>query len=511
MKKTLMKEVIIALMIMMGFVYASCSLEDLETVTETTVDEDQQEEEETSDGSDSKEDEEDSTPDQQSSAPEFNETKAFPTAEGYGKFAQGGRGGKIVYVTSLENSGPGTLREACEAVSGPRIVLFKVSGIINLYRHIKIKEPYITIAGQTAPGSGITLKNAGFQIETYEVIIRHLRIRPGDDTNPEYLEGTLRDAFYIYPNRNCHNIVLDHMTFTWGIDENLTFSTGTNNITMQNCIIAEGLSNSLHNEGEHSKGLLMLNQLDNISMINNLFAHNRGRNPLISSNSRNVHLINNLIYGWGGDRTGWGTHTQMFVDDDPIQNTVIYGNVYRKDSESNDWPLYTERNFRRLGEGTTFYIDNNYLDENGTLENMKNRDNDLNSNPDYFTWWLLETPPSGWRDTYSTIKDDIDDVADYVLANAGARKPILDEVDERIINEARTYTGRIIDSPSDVGGYPAQYTSDVPEDSDNDGMPDKWEIANNLDPNSADDAYEYTLSSYYQNIEMYLSELAGDF
>ncbi|WP_291857901.1 pectate lyase [Marinilabilia sp.] len=487
----------------------SCELENITPVTDPMTKESIEQE------TQKQEEEQEETPQDTTSTsddsymvPAFSETKAFPSAEGYGRFTRGGREGRAIYVTSLDDSSaPGTLRYALEVATGPRTVLFKVSGIIELDTWVKIKDPYITIAGQSAPGSGITLKNSGIQIETHDVIIRHIRIRPGDDQNGT--PPTDRDALFIYKDRNCHNIMLDHVSFTWGIDENVSFSTGTNNLTMQNCIVAEALSNSLHEEGEHSKGLLMLNDLDNISIVNNLFAHNYGRNPLISSNTRNVHVVNNLIYNWGPMRPGYGTHTQIFKDQIPINDAVIYGNMYRKGRVSSDVPLYRTGNWY-LVDGSTFFIDQNYLDDGGNINPLKKVSTSFLDNPDFFAGFMMTKAPAGWESEYSNIKS-ISEVEGYVLNNVGTRVPIVDDVDGRIINETRTHSGDFVDSPRDRGGYPSQFQGTVPADSDGDGIPDKWEISKDLNPDSSNDAVAYTLSPYYTNLEMYLNELAGDY
>ncbi len=486
-----------------------CELEDMAPVTDPITKEtlEQEKKEESKEQEETAQDTT-STSDDSFKVPAFSETKAFPTAEGYGRFTRGGRGGQVIYVTTLEDSdAPGTLRYALEKATGPRTVLFKVSGIIELDDWVKIKSPYITIAGQSAPGSGITIKNSGIQIETHDVIIRHIRIRPGDDE--EGTPPTDRDALFIYKNRNCHNIVLDHMSFTWSIDENVSFSTGTNNLTMQNSIIAEALSNSRHEEGEHSKGLLMLNNLDNISIVNNLFAHNLGRNPLISSNTRNVHVVNNLIYNWGHMRPGYGTHTQIFHDEIPINDAVIYRNLYRKGRTSSDLPLYRTGNWY-LVDGSTFFIDQNYMDDGGNVNPLKEVSSSYLEHPEFFAEFMMNNAPSGWESEYSKIRS-INEVEDFVLNNVGARMPIVDAVDERIINETRNYSGDFVDSPRDRGGYPSQYQDNAPNDKDDDGMPDKWEISKGLDPDSANDASEYTLSPFYTNLEIYLNELAGDY
>ncbi len=452
--------------------------------------------------------EDNNTNNKPSGIPEFNETKAFPTAEGFGRFSRGGRGGKTIYVTSLKDTKEqGTLRYALEVAKGPRNVLFKISGIIELTKNIKITDPYVTIAGQTAPGTGITLKNAGIQIETHDIIMRHMKIRPGDSRNGE--EPSDRDCIVVFKDRNCHNLMFDQLSLTWAIDENISFSTGTNNSTLQNTIIAEGLSHSLHDKGEHSKGLLMLNNLDNISIINNLFAHNMNRNPLLSSNSRNIHVVNNLIYNWGPMKAGYGTHSQIFDDELPINDAVIYRNVYRRGKTSHDLPLYRTGNWF-LVDVSTLYIDDNYMDTDGKLSSLKDISTSYKSYPDFFAKFTMKSAPRNWQEPYSKIVT-ADKVVEKVLATVGARVPILDEVDTRIISEARNFTGDFVDSPRAIGGYPQQQQGNAPTDSDGDGMPDKWELERGLDPQSALDGPENTLSSYYTNLEVYLNELAGDY
>ena len=493
-----------------GLLLGGCELEDIDTVTDPEISEEEIEQNEEEQQEEEEEVVEDTTETEgEFKVPEFEETKAFPTAQGYGRYTQGGRNGEIVYVTSLADSRErGTLRYAMEEASGPRIVVFRVGGIIELSDDIKIEHPYITIAGQTAPGSGITLKNAGIRIETHDIIIRHLRIRPGDNINTG-TAPTSRDALKLYKNRDCHNIMLDHISFTWSIDENVSFSTGSNNVTIQKSIIAEALSESYHEEGEHSKGLLMLNDLDNISIINNLFAHNMGRNPLMSSNSRNIHVINNLVYNWGPMSPGFGTHTQIFRDEQPITDAMIYRNYYRKGATSHNLPVLRKWGFN-LVDNSTLFVEDNYIDNGGTLNPIEEVSPSYLDDPEYFEEYLINNPPDNWDRPYNQILD-INEVDDYVLKNAGARMPILDEVDERIIEETRSYSGDFVNSPSERGGYPTQRAGNNPEDSDRDGIPDKWEIEKGLNPESADDASENTLSPYYTNLEMYLNELAGDY
>ncbi len=496
MKRSFLSRIFLSAIVAVGLTW-SCTPEEVGVLTKPPVTNDNTEKPEN-----------DNSSDQPGKIPDFKETKAFPTAEGYGRFSKGGRGGKTIYVTSLKDSKEqGTLRYALEVATGPRNVLFKVSGIIELTKNIKITEPYVTIAGQTAPGTGITLKNAGIQIETHDIIMRHLKIRPGDSPNGENPGD--RDCIVVFKDRNCHNLVLDQLSLTWGIDENLSFCTGTNNSTVQNSIIAEGLSHSLHNEGEHSKGFLMLNNLDNISIINNLFAHNMNRNPLLSSNSRNIHVVNNLIYNWGHMKPGYGTHSQIFKDELPINNAVIYRNVYRKGKTSHDLPLYRTGNWY-LVDGSTLYIEENYMDNNGKLSSLQDVSTSYKGFPDFFAGFTMKSAPSNWQAPYSQIVT-ADKVVEKVLATAGARVPILDEVDTRIISEARNFSGDFVDSPGDGGGYPRQEQGQAPTDSDGDGMPDKWELERGLNPQSAADASASSLSSYYTNLEVYLNSMAGDY
>ncbi len=505
MKKNFLNRTLVSIGIV-GLIWG-CELDDITSVTdpETEVEQEEPTQEEESR---EKEKQDTTTTAGEMNVPQFNETKAFPSAEGFGRYTKGGRGGEVIYVTSLEDDGkPGTFRHALENTSGPRNILFKVSGIIELHDNVKIKEPYITIAGQTAPGSGITLKNAGIQIETHDVIIRHLKIRPGD--SEEGMDPSSRDALFLYKNRNCNNIMLDRSSFTWGIDENVDFSTQSNNITIQNCIIAEGLRHSLHKDGRHSKGLLMLNDLHNISVVNNLFAHNLNRNPLMSSNSQDIHVVNNLVYNWGPTKIGYGTHAQIFKDDLPINDAVVYRNFYRKGRTSHDIPVFRTGNWF-LVDGSSLFIDENLIDDAGKVNKIKEVSTSYLKFPEFHEEYMMKEAPANWTNPYTKIKNT-KDVPEYVLNNAGASVPIRDEVDQRIIDEARNYTGDFVDSPADRGGYPKQFTGTVPEDTDGDGIPDKWEIAKGLDHEKANDASEYTLSSFYTNLEMYLNELAGDF
>lgn len=212
---------------------------------------------------------------------------ALPAAEGYGKFTKGGRGGVVYEVTNLNDSGEGSLRVAVEA-EGPRTVVFKVSGTIDLQSRLEIKNPYITIAGQTAPGDGITLKRYPIMIRADEVIIRYIRVRLGDET------GLSDDAI---SSRYTKNIILDHVSASWSIDETLSIY-HCKNITVQWCVISESLYESNHSKGSNH-GYVGIWGSDYGTYHHNLIAHHSSRNPRFASGCENTDYRNNVLYNWG--------------------------------------------------------------------------------------------------------------------------------------------------------------------------------------------------------------------
>ena len=218
---------------------------------------------------------------------------AFPGAEGFGAQSIGGRGGVVYEVTNLNDNGPGSLRAAVEA-NEPRVVIFRLSGNIELQSELLIENPYITIAGQTAPGDGICLKNYNLRISADHVIVRYLRIRPGDN------QGAILDGVSISQGRD---IIVDHCSVSWAVDENPSVSgpqhqgrSGTShNVTFSHCIIAEALHDSSHGEGPHSKGSLIHDDCTEIAIVGNIYAHNDDRNPYFKADVTGV-VVNNLIY-----------------------------------------------------------------------------------------------------------------------------------------------------------------------------------------------------------------------
>jgi hypothetical protein len=237
---------------------------------------------------------------------------AFPGAQGWAARTPGGRGGKIIRVTTLAAEGPGSFIEAVET-RGPRIVVFEVGGVIDLnLRTITMREPFLTIAGQTAPSPGVTLIRGGIDVATHDVVIQHIRVRPGE-AGQRKMSGWETDALSTV---GAHNVIVDHCSFTWATDENLSASgprfrgstpeewrEGTSRrITFSNNLIAEGLANSTHSKGEHSKGTLIHDNVSDVLIVGNLYAHNYERNPLFKGGASGL-VVNNLIYDPGARAT----------------------------------------------------------------------------------------------------------------------------------------------------------------------------------------------------------------
>ena len=368
----------------------------------------------------------------------------FPGAEGFGVYTQAGRGGTVYRVTHLsdENTGLGSLRAACEA-SGPRTVIFEVSGTIEMDADINITNPYITIAGQTAPYPGIQLKGAGIRIAaTHDVLIQHLRIRPGD--NSEGPDPTMRRAISIsHSGSNIpYNIVIDHCSLQWGIDANANiYAKDAHDITYSNCIISEGLDNSLHPDGPHAMGLNIIYNFGgghrNISVIKNLISHSRDRNPQIGGNT-DVQLVNNVMYNCR-------TYHIRITDSKSLgpHNTTIVGNHSIIGDDSLHGKDYVATIFDSVADGTRIYendnMSNNY--PGPTIQDLKGPG---------ITWL---SSPEVWADVV-VIPTSNNQARNWVLNNAGAWPGARDSVDIRVTDEVRNGTGHIIDSQDDVGGWP---------------------------------------------------------
>lgn len=417
---------------------------------------------------------------------------AFPGAEGFGSETPGGRGGKVIAVTNLNDSGSGSLREAL-TTSGPRIVVFRVAGTIELKTRIAITKPYITVAGQTAPGDGITIKShannprSPLQISTHDVVLRYLRIRPGGTPADE---GEI-DAVTVGGDAN--NFIVDHSSFSWATDE--VFQTGrAHDFTIQWSIIAEGLNHSTHPKGEHSKGLHFRSESENISVHHNLLAHNHDRNPDIN-NTGLVDMVNNVFYNAG---KSWVEVKDKFGEPNInlINNYFMRGPSSRSEADHYEVTYYSYSSKRK----PEIYVRGNigfHRPTNDLLEELIVReDSRLMIVNDQFT-----APP------VTTVSAP--QALDSVLENVGATLPVRDAHDQRIVNDVRNGTGKIIDDPSEVGGWLVMTSGTPPVDTDGDGMPDEWEKRWGLNPdNSADGKLDRT-GDGYTNVEEYLNSLVA--
>lgn len=423
------------------------------------------------------------------SAPAFAQP-AFPGAEGFGAKASGGRGGKTYLVTTLEDDGPGSLREAV-AAEGARTIVFRVGGTIRLTSPLEIDKGDITIAGQTAPGGGITLRGEPLLVHAGNVIIRHIRSRLGD------LSYGDDDAISILDG--AENVILDHVSASWSIDESLSPSGNIRNITVQWCLISESLNNSHHKKGPHGYGSL-LRATGGVTLHHNLYAHHRGRNPRFGDNygyafstTPTFDFRNNVIYDWGDYASG-------LVDGDIRVNYIAN---YLKPGPSTK--IVQPISFTtHADEKTRFFIDGNLVEGHPELVPGKPGFMELEGGKPGARYTLVTQPFAA-----PPVKtDDARSAYDAVLAGVGATVPARDSVDTRVVDEVRQGSGHIIDSQKQVGGWPQLAAGTAPLDSDGDGIPDEWEIAHGLDPHKAQDAATVSPSGYTW-LEVWMNELAA--
>jgi len=427
---------------------------------------------------------------------------AFPGAEGYGRYTSGGRGGDVYEVTTLEdNNEPGSLRYAINQ-SGPRTVVFRVSGTIRLKSKLSIKNGNLTIAGQTAPGDGICIADYPVIIDADNVIVRYVRFRLGD------IYGIEDDAFNGRENRN---IIIDHCSMSWSIDEAASFY-DNENFTMQWCIISESLNESQHAKGAHGYGGIWGGM--GATFHHNLLAHHKSRNPRFNGSRYHrqpekeiVDFVNNVIYNWGSNSAYGG--------EEGNQNVRL--NYYKAGPATNSGVAYRIVNPTTDGGTNTgygkFYVADNYVVgyTDATADNWGKGVQGITSeikeqvkvdNPFPIAEVTVQSPEEAFE---------------LVLKNAGATLPKRDPIDARIVEETRIGTATygtkwggggkgIIDSQEDVGGWPELNTYNVPIDSDHDGMANDWETANGLDPNNPEDR-NLVGEDGYTSLEIYLNEL----
>ncbi|MDD3320565.1 MAG: pectate lyase [Paludibacter sp.] len=445
----------------------------------------------------------------------WSQQLAFPTAEGYGKYTVGGRGGEVIEVTNLNDSGEGSLRAAVEA-KGPRTVVFRVSGTINLEKSLSIKNPFITIAGQTAPGDGICIKKSPLVIGTDNVIVRYLRVRLGNES------GDDADAV---SSRFTKHIILDHISASWSVDETMSVY-HNDSITIQWCIISESMFNSNHVKGAHGFGGIWGSNYG--TYHHNLIADHGSRNPRMASGSGFMDYRNNVIYNWGYNSCYGGENQQVGTPRFNFSKFNIVANYYKPGPATQTGNVSYRICNPAMRNNETSDFGKWYVAENVVVGNEKvTADN-----------WDGGVQPSGGDKNLPFVKMEkpweampinqqtAEKAYELVLQNAGATLPKRDIVDTRIVNDARTgvatfegasykktkkvadesvKTG-IIDSQNDVGGWPELKSIPAPIDTDHDGMPDAWEKANKLDPKNADDRNKIGVDGYTM-LEKYLNNI----
>ena len=433
---------------------------------------------------------------------------AFPGAWGGGMFTTGGRGGKVLQVTNLTDSGPGSLRAAVET-AGPRIVVFRVAGIIHLNSALNVNHPDLTIAGQSAPGDGICLADSSLNINTHNVILRHLRVRRGQ---PEGGQGSDNIG-----GKTEGQIIVDHCSASWGMDENLSLyfymkpmpdgreiKLPTQNVTVQWCISSEALNAKNHAFGGTWGGR-------DSTFHHNLFACNTGRNPSIGM-SGEFDYRNNVIFNWrhrtmdGGDETSLINVINNYYKPGPATNPDMRSTIARIEQRN----MYSPGNRWKAGKWYPdtpgrpgkWYVAGNIVE--GSPEVTSNNWTGMRG-PEELA--RVNTPFEGWPVNQQTAPEAFESV----LAKAGATLPRRDAVDKRVTEMVRTgkvtTENGIIADPKEVGGYPA-YTftpEQVPADTDGDGMPDAWEKSHKLNPNDPADGPADADKDGYTNVEEYLN------
>ncbi|MFQ5808927.1 MAG: SUMF1/EgtB/PvdO family nonheme iron enzyme, partial [Armatimonadota bacterium] len=393
--------------------------------------------------------------------------------------------------------GPGSLREAVSA-EGPRIIVFRVSGTIPIYGGLSIREPFVTVAGQTAPGDGICLRGGTLVVSTHDVVIRHLRVRVGD--SPEGGNPENRDCIDISGDgKRVYNVVVDHCSFSWGLDENVATWYGPRDVTIQWCITSESLLDSLHPKGPHGMGMILGSRDNTVTIHHCLFAHNNDRNALIGDTGGNrgpslYDLRNNVIYNhgpWSCTNVRGTTHINY------VGNYIKLGPDGRPDNPRGC-------RFDAAQQQLFFVRDNIWpgrpegdVDDRLVLGSVHGPQRTLP--PEHFVSPTPIPVPSVTTESAASAYES-------VLRYVGATLPRRDVVDTRIVEEVRTGTGRIIDTPADVGGWPQYRSADPPRDSDHDGMPDMWEQWHGFATDDSGDGAKDLDGDGYTNVEEYLNE-----
>jgi hypothetical protein len=434
----------------------------------------------------------------QAQDPDTQRLPAFLGAEGFGAYARGGRGGDVYIVSNLKNAGKGSFRHGLNSATGPRTIVFGVSGIIKLKSPLVISKNYITVAGQTAPGDGICLRDAPLIVNADHVIVRYMRSRLGDEA------GVEADAISIASG---HHVMIDHCSASWSVDEVLSCSTGRkgeiDSITVQWCIISEALHNSVHQKGPHGYGALVRGCYGACyTYHHNLFAHNYTRNPRPGNYDYNDHLKdpdglrfdfrNNVVYNWDGRWPGYDADTNSVCHYNYAGNYVVPGS----NSGLPGWAYHAGSKFFRA------YYEDNYFNGQRPDDPWSLVHFDSTWTPGAIQTYKQDGPyPTGPITTHQA-----NEAYNLVLSQAGASRS-RDATDTRIANDVRNGTGRIIDSQAQVGGWDDYRGGSVAKDTDRDGIPDQWENAMGLDPEDPEDRNSDPDGNGYTYLEIYINSL----
>ncbi len=414
---------------------------------------------------------------------------AFPGAEGFGRFTTGGRGGSVIEVINLNDGGEGSLRAAIKS-KGARTIVFRVSGTIALQSELRITNGDLTIAGQTAPVDGICIRDYPLVIAADNVIIRYLRIRLGD------VNRLQEDAI---SGLNRKNIIVDHCSMSWGIDEVASFY-DNENATVQWCLVSESLDSSFHKKGRHGYAGIWGGK--GASFHHNLLAHHSNRNPRFNGsrthgkpNEELVDFRNNVIYNWR-DNSSYGGEAG---------NHNLVANYYKHGPAAGATKNRIAEPYDAKGK---WHIADNFV--YGFAEVTTNN-------------WAGGVQGKFWKEARADsphacapiITHTAERAYELVLANVGAILPKRDALDTRIIAEVKNGTATfgnagIINSQTEVGGWPVLRSTPAPKDDDHDGMPDDWERAHGLDPANPKDRNDDFDGGGYTNLEEYLNGSVND-
>ncbi len=447
---------------------------------------------------------------------------AFPGAEGFGKYAKGGRGGVVYEVTNLNDSGAGSFREGVTRGGvynpttynyGPVTIVFRVSGTIELLSNIKVSRSFLTIAGQTAPGDGICLKNYSLILNGAKIggnhgniIIRHLRSRPG---------GTVSTGLYGFDMENCQNVIVDHCSFSWA-NEECAAMYDTKNISVQYSIVSEGLYNAGHGKGVRSYGGVLGGQ--NVSYHHNLIAHNVSRTVRFNGSRAHdttavIDYRNNVIYNWGSSGACYGGEVMI---PGGVSQVNIVNNYYKPGPATSTTLKFLSASYATPAYGTgQWYVAGNVMAGNASMTSNNWSAVDISSNPS--AQQSNAKSPVAFSIAQPLPDESAIDAYANVLANAGATLPKRDAVDQRVVNETTNGTATgvgtygklgIMDGPVLASNYATYNSITPPVDNDRDGMADAWELNNGLDPTNANDRNTVNADGYTL-LEVYLNTLSS--